>query len=309
MTIETDTAGSKELYDHAWYRDRAFKSLRQIGKGVWDFSDSLLLFYSEESEDDYEIIQQGDNPYFQLVTKPEREFLEAIAEAIARELPEDFDYVDLGPGTEHKEQYIFDALKARNKHFVYKPVDISKKFLNLAAAHARSQGLTVEPVHATFEELSRKLSPSHRPRFVSLGLTYGNYHPSEALAMLKDISGHNGMAFVDSQLRERVNIDAIAAIYEADVYKIAEPKVKLLGLDPKRDVAQHLCDDGIRAWVVLKNSFPQLMRVGIKSGARLMVLQSLRPTLESFERDISSKFASHILLDVGGPFAGAILKS
>lgn len=307
MVTEESRSDSREIYNEKWYKNRAFNSITKIDEDAWDFSDSLLLFYSDESGTDYKVIQQTDSPYNQLVTRPERIFLESVADRIASKLPNSFDYIDLGPGTEHKEQFLFDALKKQGKHFTYIPVDISKKFLDLAAKHAIEQGINTSPLQAPFEEVAAKLGTSDRPRFVSLGLTYTNYHPADVLALLSRILGKNGIAFVDVQIRDRAEIDKITSIYEQDVASIAKPKIKLLGLDPISDISGYTCDSGVRLWGRLRNSTPELESRGIGPGVKLLVFQSLRPTLESFQQDVTARFLDHEILDEGGPFVGALL--
>jgi broad-specificity NMP kinase len=92
------------------------------------------------------------------------------------------------------------------------------------------------------------------------------------------------------------------------VYSLGGAKLKLIGLDPDQDATQS-CDDGLRIWSTLKKSTPHLEQIGIKPGAKLLVLQSLRPTLEKLESDIASVFPEHKILDTGESFVGAILFS
>jgi hypothetical protein len=78
-----------EKYNQEWFKDRAFKSLKKISDGVWDFSDSLLIYISSGAEL-YESLQETDTPYFKLVTKPEHEYLKSIAKDVADMLPRPF---------------------------------------------------------------------------------------------------------------------------------------------------------------------------------------------------------------------------
>ena len=295
-------------YGIEWYKNRAFKSLEQIDDGVWDYSDSVLV-YIGAAEEDYESIQQIDSPYYKLVTKPERSYLENIASTIADELPDESDFIDLGPGTEHKEQFLFDALKRQKKHFIYKPVDISNKFLGLATDYARDQGIVVDPILSPFEELATKLKKPGRVRFVSLGLTYSNYSPHKILNLLKSITGAEGLAFINSQIRDRIDMDKLVSMYTKDGYVIMKTKLSLLGLNPDEDITSHYCDDGIRLWCALRNSTSQLKQIGIMPGTKLLVLQSLRPTSESLQQDIADVFPRYRILDTNEPFVGAILKT
>src|SRR3990167_10504065 len=129
-------------YDNEWFKNRALKNLRLISPNIWDYSDSLLLYISSGVEK-YESLQEDDTPYFRLVTKPEREYLQSIAKDVVDLLPPNFEYIDLGPGTEHKEQFFFDELKKQGKKFTYTPVDISDYYLKLSEKHASDQGIPV----------------------------------------------------------------------------------------------------------------------------------------------------------------------
>ncbi|OVE78862.1 hypothetical protein BVY00_01690, partial [bacterium G20] len=223
-----DTQLENRVYDLQWFQNRAFASLKKIDNGVWDFSDSVLL-YTPDAEKKYETIQQTDNAYYQEVTRPERDYLKKVASDIAESLPDKFEYIDLGPGTEHKEQFFFDELKKQNKDFIYKPVDINERFLRMATEYADKQGLPVAPLLSPFEELPVRLDGFDNMRFVSLGLTYANYSPGEILPLLKSIAANKGQVFIDVQIRDRINLKVITDIYSRNVYTISEPKLKLLG--------------------------------------------------------------------------------
>lgn len=97
-------------YNSEWFKTRAFKSIELISPGLWDYADSLLLYVASGVEK-YQSLQEDNTPYFRLVTKPEREYLQSIAKDVINLLPQKFEYVDLGPGTEHKEQFFFDEIR------------------------------------------------------------------------------------------------------------------------------------------------------------------------------------------------------
>ena len=298
----------EELYGPQWFKERAIVSIHPKGDGSFDFSDSLLL-YVPGTEEEYESIQQVEAPYHELVTKPERAYLEQIASQIVSMLPDGFEYVDLGPGSEHKEQFIFDEAKKQQKHFTYTPVDISERFLELAEAHARAQGIEVHTVQAPFEELVEKLGAPRAPRFVSIGLTYSNYEPAFILGLLKQVAGEGGYTFINSQQRDRVDMEQIQRIYKEDVYGIAKSKLELVGLAVDQDVASISTDDGIRAWCTLKNSSKILEKLGVTAGARLLIFQSLRSDKASLEEQVAQVFSEHTLFDTGAPFIGVLLKN
>lgn len=298
----------QEQYSPAWFERRAFDGLAQIGKNEWDYSDSLLM-YMPGSDDAYEAVQETDTPYNRLVTLPERAYLESIADSVMDALPREFEYIDLGPGTEHKEQFIFDAAKRQGKAFTYRPVDISERYLSLSGGYAKGQGIRVAPLRAPFEELPRRLGNAETPRFVSLGLTYSNYEPSRILTLLKDIAGERGTAFINAHIRERTDTKALRDIYADVALAMVAPKLRLLGIDPENDIANVGTTEEIRMWYTLRHSNPKLEAKGVVAGDRLMAFESLRPGREALERDVSRAFPDYRLLDTDTPFVGALLSN
>lgn len=302
-----------EDFSRPWFQKRALAGLKEIGEPTeghtdWDYSDSLLLYLSG-SDEKYDSIQETDTPYHRLVTAPERAYLEEIADRIVAELPDHFEYIDLGPGTEHKEQFIFDAAKRAGKTFVYRPVDISELYLKLAVAHASEQGIPAEALRSSFEGLVDALGTSSVPRFVSLGLTYSNYDPKELLPLLERIAGPGGTAFINAQIRERTDTKALTEIYMEVAKAMTAEKLKLIGLDPEKDIERYEVTDEVKAWCVLRNSTPTLESMGIRAGDRLLVFQSLRPTRAALEEALSGSFTEEVLFDTDGPFVGAVLKA
>jgi len=293
-------------YDQAWFKNRAFNSLRKISDGVWDFSDSLLL-YTQSGSELYEQLQEVDTPYFNLVTKPEREYLQSIAINIAKTLPDNFEYIDLGPGTEHKEQFIFDELRKQGKTLTYVPVDISDHFLDIAESHVTKQGIPVRRMKASFEELPVLLGKPTIPRFVSIGLTFSNYAPQDILKLLSNIAGEMGCAFINTQIRDRVDMVELQKVYQDDATRLADDKVRLIGLDPVQDITPRLADDGFRVSCFILRSNKHLEDIGIKSGDKLTVFQSLRYTTESLENELSDY--NHESFDIGSSFIGTIIKT
>ena len=294
----------EEKYNQEWFKNRAFKSLKKVSDGVWDYSDSLLLYTSSGSKV-YESLQEVDTPYFKLVTKPEHEYLQLIAKKIVDILPQKFEYIDLGPGTEHKERFLFDELKKQGRVFTYVPVDISNHFLELAESYAIQQGIEVKKIRASFEELPKFFKSASVPRFVSLGLTFSNYAPQEIISLLKRIAGENGYIFINAQMRDRVNMEELQKVYQRNAAHVADGKLQLVGLDPKKDVSLRTVDDSFRVWCSVIKSNAELRTIGIIEGDRLMVFESLRYTKEKLEEEL--KNTEHISFDTGSSFIGSLI--
>ncbi len=292
-------------YTNEWFEKRAVESIRPIGQGVWDFSDSLLL-YSPQSAEEYENIQKEGDPYHELVTAPETKYLSEIADKLASELPNNFYYIDLGPGTEHKEKYFFDALKKQGKNFVYYPVDINSHFLELAKEFSENNGIKTVPIMSPFEECRQFLPDDGVYRFVSIGATFANYHIQEMFSLLSGIIGVNGSAFINAHIRERLDMERVREIYSSQAISIVIPKLNLVGLN-QEDIEVE-ANDKVEDWVIVKNPSTLLAEKGIKSGDRLLVFQSLRYGLDDLRHEIAKAFPSFSMFDIGSTFVGFLLK-
>ncbi|MEK7567740.1 MAG: L-histidine N(alpha)-methyltransferase [Patescibacteria group bacterium] len=296
----------KDKYDQEWFREKALKSLRKIKEGVWDYSEPILL-YSPKGQEAYEFAQKTDSPYFELVTKQEHSHLKSIAKEVVNLLPEKFEYIDLGPGTENKASYFFQELKNQNKSFTYIPVDVSDYFLDFAKKVAEKENVEIKPIKSSFEKLPEIIGNSNIARFISLlGLTFSNYSSSKILKILTNIAGKDGYILIDSQLRERVDILKLQNVYQEYVAPACDEKIKLLDLDPSYDVSPRFADSEISIWSSFIKINNKLKNIGIKKGDEVKLFQSLRPTKEIFEKDLDG--LDFKLFDIGNSFISCVIK-
>ncbi len=294
----------KNKYNKNWFIDRAFLSLEKISDNTWDYSDSLLLYFSQGQEV-YSSAHDRNSSYFKLVTEPEHLFLKSIVKDLAKKLPDKFDYFDLGVGVENKEKYFFEAFY--EKKFEYLPVDISKYFLLLAFKNAQKSGISAKCINSSFEELPALFEDDGRVRFVTLlGLTFSNYDALKFLKLLKDIVGGGGYIFFDVQLRERINVKKLVEIYEEYMIPVCSQKIALLGLDPSRDILNFFVKDDISVWCKIASVNSGLQEKGLQVGDNLKVFQSLRPTLKSLKKQL--KGFDYEVLDIGNSFVGILIR-
>ena len=98
--------------------------------------------------------------------------------------------IELGAGSAEKSRVILNAMRAAGTAEVYVPIDVSATFLSHTAGRLRREypGLKVEPAVADIgEELNH---PRRLPRpalFAFLGSTIGNFHPAEAIRLLRRV--------------------------------------------------------------------------------------------------------------------------
>jgi hypothetical protein len=110
------------------------------------------------------------------------------------------------------------------------------------------------------------------------------------------------------QIRDRVDMEEVKKIYDAQVSQVFDPKLKLLGLRTD-DISERVVTDGVTVWYTVGRITPELAAKGMKIGDRLLIFQSLRYTKESLTQAIAPVFPSYTLFDHGGPFIGALLKN
>ena len=295
----------KQKYSKEWFIKRAKDSFKKIDRNTWDYSDSLLL-YLPTGEELYESIQQEDTVYHSLVTRPEHEYLKDVATNIVSNLPQKFAYIDLGPGTEHKEQIFFDEFKKQQKDFVYIPVDINLNYLHKAKEYSSEQGIETIPIQSSFEELHTELSDLNLSRVVNIGLTFSNYHPQEVLRLLKVIAGKDGHVLLNSQIRNRVDMVSLMEIYGIEAKTLTDDKLALLGFDSKKDVSERWADDGFRVWCT---SLKDKKELGVKKGDKILLFQSLRYSKERLEEELAKAKGTYTLFDNESSFITALVKS
>lgn len=303
------TGGTTEdnIGSQGWFAKEAFRSLKKIEKGSWDYSSSSLL-YTLQGSTSYEKIQkdQGEDSYKNIVTSVEKLFIQKIAPKIVKNLPDKFHYIDFGPGTEHKEEYFLEAIKAQGKQALYVPVDISKYMLDIANQYAEQKGFHTHPIHQTFENVTYELdglAPDFR--FISLGLTFVNYGPQRILSLLNQSVNHHGSSFITVHLRDRIDIEAVRKVYEKTVRDIIFSKIGLLGLNPGVDITEIEVTDAIEIFCTVKNTNEILDRVGIRAGDKMLLFRSYRYTLNDLKSLLRNYDTDYY--DEGVEFIGCVI--
>lgn len=299
INVDQSQIGSVE-----WFRNRASKVLNWNEDGqYWDFSDSLAT-WSPETAELYGSVQK-ETEYKETVTSDEyRHFAEIYPQLLELLPPIDL-YVDLGPGTEEKEREFAHAMRVKNPEMIYVPVDVNKPMLDMA--ETRNTDLDPRPVQAPFEDVDKQL-PSDKVVFASLGLTYINYQPEEIHTILKGIIGENGIALVNIQKREGLDIEELKGMY-TDGHGFAKElfriKLELIGLEEGSYNLE--ADNEIEVWAKITKQCKLINCEEVMPGERIKVFRSARYNPEDIERAMDTDFGKVVKLESSTSFVSYLL--
>jgi hypothetical protein len=279
-----------------WFANRVKDSLINRGEGFWDFSDSVIL-WTDESVKSYENAQTKDQDAYKMqITDSESKYLKKIAPNLVSYLPDRINFIDMGPGTENKQDIFIEEIKKTGKEFIYTPVDINKKILNLAVDHMKRYGVTTIPIHSTFEDMEQFITDKETPRFLSLGLTFSNFNIEDILSILKKSLNKNSFAFINTQPRERVKepgslIKAYSSKYALELYNL---KLKLIGLEIDNKIGNIEVTGDVKVYYHVKNPSAKAQGFGIKAGDKIFGFQSMRYPIDflksRLEKDFDCKY-------------------
>lgn len=284
-------------YDH---RVDDFESA--VISGLSDSPKSLpcKFFYDERGSRLFDRICELDAYY---PTRTEIGLLKDNAEQISRLIGPGAHLIELGSGASIKIRMLLDAIPDLAQ---YTAVDISREFL-VESAKALARDYPEVSVLAVCADFTRKFevpNPEHRPGAQRVaffpGSTIGNFHPEEALALLRRIRtmlGSDGGLLIGTDLKK--NPDTLYAAYNDTDGVTAEFNLNLLNrinaeLDGSFDIdgfdhhAPYLEKDGkIEMRLISKRD--QSASVGpkeffFKAGEYIHTENSYKFTIQQFRR-------------------------
>jgi Histidine-specific methyltransferase, SAM-dependent len=131
------------------------------------------------------------------------------------------DLIDLGPGYPDKSFPLLECMRRRNTAGRYLPIDISRRFLDVAAAACRPFGFPIEPHHTLLEELPEELRrlPTCARRLVMMGVTFMNYAPGQVLLLLSRMLRRGDAAIIAGELHSGDCVAALTGPYESEPAK------------------------------------------------------------------------------------------
>jgi L-histidine Nalpha-methyltransferase len=127
------------------------------------------------------------------LTRADARLLRTHAGAIADVLDVPVAVAELGSGSGHKTQHLLQALRVRQSHIRYYPIDVSPSALRYCAQELESVA-QVHPLCASYlpgiaAAVARR-RPSERFLVLFLGSTIGNFEPAPARVFLRQLRNH-----------------------------------------------------------------------------------------------------------------------
>jgi len=168
-------------------------------------------------------------PLLRLIQKRCRSIVEQLSYKVI--------FIDLGPGYPDKSLPLLNALLSLSEghQVTYCPVDINKKFLEMAADVVRSLSIEVCPIQMRFEdlpgEIEKQFADTDASRVVLLGLTFMNFPGRQILDILGKVAGARGLALIASELSERSKVAELLKAYQGpEVEEFNRKITRLLGI-------------------------------------------------------------------------------
>jgi uncharacterized SAM-dependent methyltransferase len=284
-------------------------ALRKPGEPV-DMRQPYNLYLQDRQAELY-LKMMDYTPYTNSCHKAIRELIaENRAELLSTDM-KSLEIIDLGPGYPDKTFPLLECAPAQGLNSRYIPVDISRRFLSIASDACKPYGIPIEPKHCLFEELPVLLPPEEpdTARLFIMGVTFMNYTPAEAVALLRSLSGPNTAFLVAAALLPNGPVQQVIAPYTAEDARM----FNLLPLDIAGFPASAL-DYFVRfqnGRVEMGFTLSRDVRIaGVEMGKGEEILTSIsyRYQLEEFEAVVRRGF-TNVQLAADGAKTGAIAKA
>jgi hypothetical protein len=199
-----------------------------VEKTIW--LDNPANLYRDDLQADAYLSLMNFAPYGNGFHATVRSLIERHASDLLAGLGESIEFIDLGPGYPDKSFPILRQMQRSGTEGRYRPVDISRRFLDLAADACRGYGFPVSPTHMLFEDLPELLhsSPSRAARLIMMGVTFLNYESNAGTALLARMLCSRDAAVIAGELLDP------GAPPESLIAPYASEKAKLFNLLPLR---------------------------------------------------------------------------
>jgi hypothetical protein len=187
------------------------------------------------------LIEKQADMYLKLMSQPYGDGFHAKIRSLIATHREDLlagfgqrlDLIDLGPGYPDKSFPLLWYMQQQKMTGRYMPVDISRRFLDVAVTACRPFGFTIVPHHSLFEELPEQLPKNSdaAQRLVMMGVTFMNYAPEEMVPLLRRMVRPGDSAVIAGELyNEESTVSMIAPYETAEAKHFNFLPLELLGI-------------------------------------------------------------------------------
>ncbi|GEA07514.1 hypothetical protein KUL42_22750 [Alteromonas sp. KUL42] len=216
-------------------RNNLFKQIERAKSNVIKLSLPHYLYQTTEQAKAYELATYGSKQYHDSLDLPILNLIEENINLLCDSLPQNIQFIDLGPGYPSKSFRILDELQFKGLNITYFPVDVSEFFLKRATTAVTSRGIHCNQIHEKFENLAevldRKLFRDDGARYIFLGLTFNNFQPEYISKILSGLVNKGDRCVICCQSPEGISEEKLTSPYKTQsVDDFCFYPLKLLGL-------------------------------------------------------------------------------
>jgi len=248
--------------------------------------------YSPGAADIYKDIQ-CNAVYGDTLTNPEIDFLEINARPIMSLIKKDFNFIDLGPGTEYQKQSILlSSAQSLGKHVEnYIPVDVNYQILDESSSFIGKK-FNVDTVicQSSFEKLHQHgfMSIGDVPNFIYLGPTFMNFGFERITEMIDSWLKPGDIFFGSVQHREGFIQNPSLQYAGINMKMLLEKKLSLLGLTP--DEYQLEINDKVTCLAHIRTE-PKSQRASmLKKGDTVLTMMSIKYEKKEIIRKLKERY-------------------
>jgi hypothetical protein len=97
--------------------------------------------------------------------------------------------------------------------------------------------------------------------------------------------------------------------YSLDAVHMADEKLRIIGLDPEKDISPRTTTTEVKVWTTILNSNSDLEKIGVKKNDQLLLFQSLRYTKEALISELEKTGRPYSIFDTGCTFIATLLRT
>lgn len=282
---------------------KLFIKYKDDGKITHYLNDSKTWYVTPSQAKAY--LDSHDDPkYASKMLGPEYALLQNNVDLIVEGLPEEFVYVDLGPGLAKKSRLILEHAIATGRKPVYSAVDISPIMLETAEHTLSDLNLESKTFLGDFSKkdnlyLVNKQLPN-KPKFVYLGATISNYNTAYILDVLSSCFSSDDLVYLSMQEKPE-NIDFVIKQYETQAYTqgLAEG-VRQLGFDStKMKVRFNEETHDVENYLEVEEVPFLLENMNVKAGDEVVFFTSKKSTRNYFQQHVDQFFEGNYIFEQG----------